>query len=230
MVASDVTTPWFEAFPRSCDTSADISILTVHITKPDTAFICLFQRGKSPLRYPRGHDHHQRPGHGDTRPSRMPQSIASFLILLLAFIALVSARPEPAALFQHQHPHQVGFVIPPSPSPPYGKALPASSSLSSSRHWEWTHWLQDAKQTFKSIFGRPSKHHKARPGNADDERNVSRFDDDIVLRVNITSLADRKDIIAIAEVSPFAITTALIVEHDPGYLVHDSIPRRHPPP
>lgn len=198
-----------------------------------TALICLFQTGESLLRYARGHDHHRQPSpaHGSsTGPSRMPQSISSFFILFLAFIASVSARPEPATLFQNQHPHQVGFVIPPSPSPPYGKALPASSSLSSSRHWEWTHWLQDAKHALKSIFGKPSKHHKSRPGNAEDERNVSRFDDDIVLRVNITSLADRKDIIAIAEVSPFATRTVLIVEHDPGYLVHDSIPRRHSPP
>lgn len=125
----------------------------------------------------------------------------SFVFLILALTFSVSARPEPATLFQHQHPHQVGFVIPAAPSPPYGKSLPATSSLSSSRHWDWTHWLNDAKSAFKSVFGKQSKRPcSSRPGHADDERNVSRFDDDIVLRVNITSLADRKEITALAEV------------------------------
>jgi hypothetical protein len=131
----------------------------------------------------------------------MSRLLPALVLVLVALALAVSARPEPATLFQHQHPHQVGFVIPPSPSPPYGKSLPGTSSLSSSRHWEWTHWLSDAKSAFRSVFGKQSKHAISRPGHADDERNVSRFDDDIVLRVNITSLADRKEITALAEVS-----------------------------
>ena len=35
-----------------------------------------------------------------------------------------------------------------------------------------------------------------------DERNVGRFDNDIVLRVNVTSLADRITITELAEVTP----------------------------
>ena len=131
--------------------------------------------------------------------------LCALVLCFLALILSVSARPEPATLFQHQHPHQVGFVIPPAPSPPYGKSLPASGSLSTSRQWDWTHWLSDAKAAFKSVFGKQGKHGCSRPGSADDERNVSRFDDDIVLRVNITSLADRKEITALAEVYTLAL-------------------------
>jgi len=125
----------------------------------------------------------------------------TLLVFILSLICTVSALPEPATLFlNHQNPHQVGFVIPPNPSPPYGKSLPASSySSSSSRNWEWTHWLTDAKSVFKSLFGSKSS---SRVHMDQDERYVGRFDNDIVLRVNITSLADRIAITELAEVPP----------------------------
>ena len=124
------------------------------------------------------------------------------LFVILSLTCFVSALPEPATLFpNHQNPHQVGFVIPPNPSPPYGKSLPPSSYSSSSlRNWEWTHWLTDAKSVFKSLFG--SKSSSSRIYMDPDQRNVGRFDNDIVLRVNVTSLADRITITELAEVTP----------------------------
>ena len=126
----------------------------------------------------------------------------TLLVFLFSLTCTVSALPEPATLFHnHQNPHQVGFVIPPNPSPPYGKSLPPSSySSSSSRNWEWTHWLTDAKSVFKSLFG--SKSSSSRVHMDQDERNVGRFNNDIVLRVNVTSLADRITITELAEVHP----------------------------
>ena len=124
------------------------------------------------------------------------------VLVILSFICSVSALPEPATLFlNNQNPHHVGFVIPPNPSPPYGKSLPPSSYSSSSlRNWEWTHWLTDAKSVFKSLFG--SKSSSSRIYMDQDERNVGRFDNDIVLRVNVTSLDDRITITELAEVTP----------------------------
>ena len=117
-------------------------------------------------------------------------------ILLLSLILPISALPEPAGFIQ-QRPHQVGFPIPQPQSPPYGKSLPASS-LQPSRHWDWTHWLTDAKQAFKALLG---KHKPHRPVvNYEDERNMGKFDNDIVLRVNVTALTDRMAIIELAEV------------------------------
>jgi hypothetical protein len=124
------------------------------------------------------------------------------LLILFYYSLTITALPEPAAFIQ-QHPHQVGFVIPPNPSPPYGKSLPPSHHSSTSlRTWEWSHWLTDAKSVFKSLFGKADKssqHHYS--GNPDEEeRNVGRFDNDIVLRVNVSSLADRITITELAEV------------------------------
>jgi hypothetical protein len=121
------------------------------------------------------------------------------ILLSLSLCLSISALPEPAAVFQQQHHHQVGFLLPPNISPPYGKSLPASSPPPSCRTWHWTQWLIDAKSTLKSIFGRPGKF----PGESDDDdRNVVRFDNDIVLRLNISSLSDRITITELAEVLP----------------------------
>lgn len=143
---------------------------------------------------------------------------------LFLFIYSVSALPEPAATrgFQQRHPHQVGFVIPPNAAPPYGKSLPESSSYS--RTWSWTQWILDAKTTLKCIFGKPGKH-QPRPPIEEEERNMSKFENDIVLRVNVTSLSDRTAITELAEVSECPRRWELIVEYDLGYLVNDSFSR-----
>ena len=124
------------------------------------------------------------------------------LTSLCLSVLLVSALPEPATLFQHQHPNQVGFVIPPNPSPPYGKSLPSSTFSANSRQWDWKHWLTDAKSAFKSLVGKPAST-RTKPKHGEDDRNVGRFDNDIVLRINITSLADRIAITELAEVAHF---------------------------
>jgi hypothetical protein len=134
--------------------------------------------------------------------------LLTFLYSLLSCIILsVSALPEPAAAaFQQRHPHQVGFLLPPNVSPPYGKSLPPTCPPPSYRTWDWTHWLVDAKSTFKSIFGKHSNSRTRIGGSGfhseDDERNVVRFDNDIVLRLNVSSLSDRIAITELAEVQP----------------------------
>ena len=129
-----------------------------------------------------------------------------FNALVLAFALFTNqlhALPEPAAVFMQPHPHQVSFVIPET-TPPYGKVLPPSSfSSSSSRSWEWTHWLTDAKSLCKSLLGKTHRtSHKTKSKTNEEERNVRRFENDIVLRVNISSLADRIAINELAEVFP----------------------------
>src|SRR5436190_5830665 len=117
------------------------------------------------------------------------------LVLFLSFASTISALTDPATLFVPQeNPHRVGFVIPPDASPPYGKSLrPSSYTGPSLRNWEWTHWLGDAKSMFKSLFR--TRVDKSRSGFVDqDDRNVGRFDNDVVLRVNVTCLSDRKTI------------------------------------
>jgi hypothetical protein len=145
------------------------------------------------------------------------------LHLSLILLPLSLALPDPA-LFQQQHPHQVGFPLPPPQSPPYGKSLPASS-LSPARHWTWTSWLTDARQTLKGLLGiskhqhKKQKHTKQQPkqqqnsrlGHDEDERKVGRFDNDIVLRVNVTSLEDRIIINELADVSFFALLSPPVV-------------------
>lgn len=137
--------------------------------------------------------------------------LTSLILVLLSSTVPVTALPEPLLFLHQQNPHQVGFPIPPPISPPYGKSLPPSSTSSSSsshslRTWEWTHFLTDAKLAVKSLFGQKSYHRGGghRNGKADygdnKERNVGRFDNDVVLRVNVSSLSDRIAITQLAEV------------------------------
>jgi hypothetical protein len=142
--------------------------------------------------------------------------LLTFLYSLLSCIILsVSGLPEPAAAgFQQQHPHQVGFLLPPNVSPPYGKSLPPTSSPPSCRTWDWKHWLVDAKSTFKNIFGKTSSSRTKIGGSGydEDERNVVRFDNDIVLRLNVSSLSDRIAITELAEVQSPHILSSLSYE------------------
>jgi hypothetical protein len=124
----------------------------------------------------------------------------TLFITILSLLSICSALPEPAAVFQQQHPHQVGFVIPPPPSPPYGKSLPAST-YSSSRTWGWTQWLTDARDSFKTLFGSNSKSRHT-PDDPDGNSRRATFDNDIVLRVNVSSLSDRIAITELANVYP----------------------------
>src|SRR5579862_3130225 len=117
--------------------------------------------------------------------------------ILLLLPSPITALPEPPPRWQQRHPYQVGFVIPPNSSPPYGKSLPESSPYS--RTWSWTQWIFDAKSSLKCVFGKSTKSRK-RPSMEDEERKMNRFENDIVLRVNVTSLADRIAITEIAEV------------------------------
>ena len=126
-------------------------------------------------------------------------------LLLPIFAVFTFALPEPSTQFQHQNPHQVGFVIPPAQSPPYGKALPASTYSYPSRQWNWKHWLVDAKSAFKSLLGKPVRPSRPKQKPDEDERNVGRFDNDIVLRVNVTSFTDRITIAELAEVLPLRV-------------------------
>jgi hypothetical protein len=129
----------------------------------------------------------------------------TLLLSLLSTAAI--ALPEPANPFLQQNQQQVGFVIPPRPSTPYGKSLPPSSP-SYSRTWGWTQWLTDAKSVIKYLVGakptRSSHRSSSRPARKasdDDERNVVRFDNDVVLRINVSSLADCISITELAEVA-----------------------------
>jgi hypothetical protein len=125
--------------------------------------------------------------------------LTTLLPVTLSFLTFTSALPDPATLFRHQqNPHQVGFVLPPHQSPPYGKSLPPTTYTSGSRTWDWTQWLQDAKLVLKSVFVKQRKPEGGR--RVEDDRNVGRFDNDIVLRVNVTSLEDRMAITELAEV------------------------------
>lgn len=129
-----------------------------------------------------------------------------YTLLLSVLSATAFALPEPANPFLQQNQQQVGFVIPPQPSVPYGKSLPPSSP-SYSRTWGWTHWLADAKSIIKSLLGSKPARSSRRPSRPnrklsdDDDRNVVRFDNDIVLRINVSSLADCIGIAELAEVS-----------------------------
>ena len=133
-----------------------------------------------------------------THPMR--PSLRLLLPVTLSLVTLTCALPDPATLFrQPQNPHQVGLVLPPLPSPPYGKSLPPTSYSAGSRTWAWTHWLQDAKTVFRAVFVKQRKPEGSR--HVEDDRNVGRFDHDIVLRVNVTSLADTMAIAELAEVT-----------------------------
>jgi len=143
--------------------------------------------------------------------------LLSFILSVFFFsFSSVTALPEPrttTGIVQQQSSFQnkrqeVGFVVPPLPAPPYGKSLPSTSYSSSSRSWTWTQFLADAKSSikasFKYIMKRPPHSHPStlRLGNPEEEqRDVVRFDKDIVIRINVTSLSDRVVINELAEVS-----------------------------
>jgi hypothetical protein len=121
--------------------------------------------------------------------------IRALLPLLLPFCI---ALPEPALFSANVHPHQVGFVLPPPQTPPYGKALPPSHADTAFRAWGWTSWFEDAKALIRGAL----RSGRGRVVVEEEGLNFGRFDNDIVLRVNVSSYADRVAIAELAEVPP----------------------------
>jgi hypothetical protein len=121
-----------------------------------------------------------------------------FRALLPLLLPFCTALPEPAGLLAaNTNPHQLGFVLPPPQTPPYGKALPPSHADSSSfRVWGWTSWLEDARALVRGVL----RSGRGRVVVEEEGLNFGRFDNDIVLRINVSSYADRLAIAELAEV------------------------------
>ena len=69
--------------------------------------------------------------------------------------------------------------------------------------------MVDAKNALKLMFGKSGKSDK-RPSVEDEEKTMKKYENDIVLRVNITSLADRIAITETAEVCPWKIINSRV--------------------
>jgi hypothetical protein len=154
-------------------------------------------------------DHHETPAHFTLLAivavhmfaTIRSMSFPTFLFMFILF-SFVCARPEPASPFLRQpdHPNHVGFVLPQQQSPPpYAKSLSPTSS-DYTRSWHWTQWLTDAKANLNTLLRASNRRPRPVQSPHYEDRHIAKFENEFVLRVNVSSLTDRIAITELAEV------------------------------